>query len=201
MSYDLDPISEDCYPETTILINKHDIKDETLLNEIEATIVSAKTVLWEQNPLHSTFDFNHYKAIHRFILEDLYTWAGDIRTVNISKKGTRFCPFEDIESRAELIFARLHKQKLFKNLCLSEFISEIVDFYCVTNDLHPFRDGNGRAQRIFITQLIRNAGHEFDFAEVDGDLLMIATIQSAHGVRDLLNDLFKTLLRVEKYYK
>ena len=50
-------------------------------------------------------------------------------------------------------------------------MDEIVDFYCVTNDLHPFREGNGRTQRAFLTQLIRNAGYDINWAEVDGDLL------------------------------
>lgn len=68
----------------------------------------------------------------------------------------------------------------------NEFVEEIVDFYCVTNELHPFREGNGRTQRAFLTQLIRNAGYDINFADMDTDLLMIATIQSAQGVTDLL---------------
>lgn len=56
----------------------------------------------------------------------------------------------------------------------------IVDFYCVTNMLHPFREGNGRTQRIFISQLIRYAGYDIDFSAIDPDELMIATIQSAN---------------------
>ena len=194
MSYSLDPIADNCYPGTTVLINKLNIRDETLLNEVEATIVTAKTVLWEQNPILNTFDFKHYKEIHRFLFEDLYDWAGEIRSVNISKKGTRFCPAERIVSLADAIFTRLNDQNLFLNLMKKDFINEIVDFYCATNELHPFREGNGRSQRVFISQLINNAGYDFDFANVDGDLLMIATIQAAHGVTDLLIELFEKLI-------
>jgi cell filamentation protein len=197
MSYSLDPISDDCYPGTTILRNKHNIRDEKLFNDVEATVVSAKTVLWEQHPLLNTFDFIHYRAIHRFLFEDLYDWAGHIRTVNISKKGTRFCPVESIEIQANSIFNRLHNQNFFLYSELSDFTTEVVDFYCATNDLHPFREGNGRTQRIFITQLIRNADYEFDFAKVDNDLLMIATIQSANGVTDLLTELFGEMLSLK----
>ena len=96
--------------------------------------------------------------------------------------------------QAELIFSRLHAQELLINISRNDFIKELVDFYCITNYLHPFRDGNGRTQRIFIAQLIRNSGYDFDFANVDGDLLMIATIQSAHGVTDLLFELFDKLV-------
>ena len=60
----------------------------------------------------------------------------------------------------------------------------------MTNFLHPFREGNGRTQRVFLTQLIRNVGCDINFADMDTDLLMIATIQSAQGVTDLLKVIF-----------
>ncbi|HBE13799.1 MAG TPA: hypothetical protein DEB10_07630 [Ruminococcaceae bacterium] len=56
--------------------------------------------------------------------------------------------------------------------------------------LHPFREGNGRTQRVFISQLIRNAGYDIDFSEIDSDDLMIATIQAANGVFDAIAQLF-----------
>lgn len=60
--------------------------------------------------------------------------------MDISKKGTRFCSAENIERQAELVFHRLKERNYFKNLPHGEFVDEIVDFYCVTNDLHPFRE-------------------------------------------------------------
>jgi cell filamentation protein len=195
MSYSLDPITEDCYPGTAVLINKLNIRDQILLDEVETTIVAAKTAMWDSEPLLHTFDFEHYRGIHAFLFEEIYDWSGQIRAVDISKNGTRFCIVEDIDKQARLIFARLHKYELFTNLERGEFLSQIVDFYCSTNILHPFRDGNGRTQRIFIAQLIRNAGYDFDFADIDGDLLMIATIQAANGVVDFLNDIFSKLIK------
>ena len=124
------------------------------------------------------------------IFSDLYDWAGQVRTVNISKKGTNFCPAENIEHQADLIFDRLKEQNYFKGLPHDEFVEKIVDFYCATNYLHPFREGNGRTQRAFLTQLIRNAGYDINWAEVDGDLLMIATIQAPQGVTNLLQQVF-----------
>ena len=190
MGYSIDPISANCYPGTTVLINKFDIHDEEKLNEIESVISSARYAEWLNAPQAATFDFDHYKAIHRFLFSDLYEWAGEIRTVNISKKGTQFTPAENIKSQAGLIFERLRNCNYFKDLPHDEFVDEIADFYCVTNALHPFREGNGRTQRVFLTQLIRNAGYEINFANMDTDLLMIATIQSAQGVTDLLKQIF-----------
>ena len=186
MGYSIDPISDHCYPGTSILINKFDIRDEGKLNEVESVVVSARYAEWLNVPKETSFDFEHYKAIHHFLFSDLYDWAGQVRTVNISKKGTRFTLAENIEYQAELVFKRLKDCNYFKGLPHNELVEEIVDFYCVTNELHPFREGNGRTQRAFLTQLIRNAGYDINFADMDTDLLMITTIQSAQGVTDLL---------------
>ena len=120
----------------------------------------------------------------------MYDWAGEVRTVDISKKGTLFTSAENIEYQAEQIFRRLRERYYFKGLPHGEFVEEITDFYCTTNTLHPFREGNGRTQRAFLTQLIRNAGYDISFADMDTELLMIATIQAAHGVTDFLKQIF-----------
>ena len=195
MGYSIDPISANCYPGTTVLINKLDIRDEDTLNEAEAMATYINAAKLEDTPIEGTFDFEHYKAIHRFLFSDLYDWAGEVRTVNISKKGTQFTPAENIEHQAELIFKRLKEFNCFKGLPHSEFVEEIVDFYCITNALHPFREGNGRTLRAFLTQLIRNAGYDISFADMDTELLMIATIQSAQGVTDLLKQIFSDSIK------
>lgn len=59
------------------------------------------------------------------------------------------------------------------------------------NILHPFREGNGRTERIFISQLIRFNEYDIDFSDIDTDYLMFATIQSAQGITDNLVNLFK----------
>lgn len=190
MGYSMDPVSANCYPGTAILINKFDIRDEEKLNEVESVLVSARYAEWLSKPRVTTFDFDHYREIHRFLFSDLYDWAGEVRTVDISKKGTRFTPADNIENQAEKIFQRLKERCCFQGLPHEEFVEDLVDFYCVTNSLHPFREGNGRTQRLFLTQLIRNAGYDINFADLDTDLLMIATIQSAQGVTNLLRQVF-----------
>ena len=65
-----------------------------------------------------------------------------------------------------------------------------MNFYCVTNSLHPFCEGSGRTQRAFLAQLIRNAGCDISFADMDMDRLMTASIQLAQGVTDLLRAVF-----------
>ena len=171
------------------------IRDKDQLAIIEAGITLAKMADLERSPLNLDFDFEHYKKIHEYLFDDLYEWAGKIRTVDISKKGTRFTPAKDIEQVAESCFGRLKKQKFFKSLDFDDFVNNIVDFYCDTNMLHPFREGNGRTQRIFIVQLIRFCGYDMNFSEIDTDDLMIATIQSANGITDYLKDIFKNHIK------
>lgn len=195
MSYDINSTLSNCYEGTTCLINKFNIKDETVLAEIEAKITFAKASELEENPIKGNFDFDHYKSIHRFLFEDIYDWAGQIRTINISKMGTKFVNACDIESLALNCFNRLKQEEYFKNYSFEVFIKNIVDLYCVTNSLHPFREGNGRTQRLFIQQLIRYNGYDIDFSQIDKDELMIATIQSSNGVFDNLIKIFRNSIK------
>ena len=86
MAYSLNPSSDNCYEGTTCLINKLEIRDEKRLSEIEAQITFAKAVMLEESPIYDDFGFEHFKKIHQFLFCDLYEWAGQVRTVNISKK-------------------------------------------------------------------------------------------------------------------
>ena len=197
MKYSLDSIRDNCYEGTTCLINKFDIRNEKQLESVESNITLAKIAMLHKEPILGEFDFEHYKAIHRFIFEDLYEWAGEIRTVNISKKGTQFAKYDEIERLAEACFIRLKKNNYFKNLSIEAFVENLTDLYCVTNYLHPFREGNGRTQRVFLTEVALNAGYEMNFSDIDTDELMIATIQAANGVEENLKDmLFKSISRI-----
>ena len=113
----------------------------------------------------------------------------------MSKKGTSFCPAADIDDFADRIFTHLRHRNLCIGLPFEEFVEEITDFYISVNYLHPFREGNGRTQRVFLTQLIRNAGYDINFSEIDTDLLMIATIKATHGITDLLKTIFSEAIK------
>lgn len=82
-----------------------------------------------------------------------------------------------------------------KGLSFSDFVDEIVDLYCSLNMLHPFREGNGRTQRVFIAQLVRYNGYTINFSEMEKDLLMIATLHAAQGVSDHLKQIFKEAIK------
>lgn len=195
MPYTVDAQSSDCYPETTVLINKFDIRGQEELSLVESFLVTAKAAQWEEAPPCGSFDAEHYKAIHRHLFGDLYSWAGTFRTVNLSKKGTRFCAVNELERVGKAIFDRLKRNHLLQGLDHATFVEELVDFYERTNEWHPFREGNGRTQRVFLAQLAQNAGYELDFSAVDPDEMMIATIYAANGMNDQLRCLFSEIVK------
>lgn len=195
MPYEIEASTDSCYEGTTCLINKMDIRDEAELAETESALTLANISLLEQEPIQGNFDFAHYKEIHKFLFEDLYDWAGEIRTVNLSKKGTQFVPVDEIERVGNAIFAHLAEEDYFRQDNFDTFVEHITEFYCDTNLLHPFREGNGRTQRVFLTQLIRHAGYTIDFGSVDMDELMIATIHAANGVTDFLKQIFRGMIK------
>ena len=190
MAYSLNPSSDNCYEGTTCLVNKLGIRDEKRLSEVEAQITFAKAVMLEETPIDDDFGFEHFKKIHEFLLCDLYEWAGQVRTVDISKKRTKFLDAASVESIGTKCFAKV-REGYFENLSFDEFVKRIAEFYNDVNYIHPFREGNGRTQRIYFTQLIRHYGYDINFADVDTDELMIATIQASSGVIDFLVEFFE----------
>lgn len=192
--YSMEGSQKDCYPNTTVLINKLGIQDQSELNSVERQFVLLKSSQAEQETIFKNIDFNFYKELHKQLFGDLYEWAGTVRSMNISKKGTVFCNFEDIERIGTLKFQRLAEQNYLKELTKSRFIDELTEFYHDINMLHPFREGNGRTLRLFITLLVRNAGYTLNFSDCDSDLLMIATIKAAQGDLSSLKEVFSELV-------
>ena len=82
-----------------------------------------------------------------------------------------------------------------KNTPKDQFLDELTELYHDLNMLHPFREGNGRTLRLFITLLVRNAGYNLNFSECDSDMLMIATIKAAQGDLSMLREVFSDIVR------
>lgn len=192
--YSMEGTQKDCYPDTTVLINKLDIQDQAMLDVAERTIVISMMTKAEREIKFENVDFAFYKSLHRQLFEDLYEWAGKVRTINISKKGTVFCNADELETIGTLKFQRLAELNYLKGMERSEFLDELTELYHDLNMLHPFREGNGRTLRLFVTLLVRNAGYDLNFSDCDSDLLMIATIRAAQGDLSLLREVFAELV-------
>lgn len=194
--YKVEGCSWNCYPGTTILINKLDIRDQAELDNAEKQITLLRGIQAEQETEFRDVDFEFYKSLHRILFGDLYDWAGRLRTINISKKGTVFCKYTELESLGRLKFDRLKAADYFCGMSAERFLDELAELYHELNMLHPFREGNGRTLRLFITLLVRNAGHDTDFAGCDSDMLSIATIKAAQGDITLLRSVFEEIIQI-----
>ena len=200
MAYSLDSLKDDCYPGTTVLINKLDIRNEKLLAEAEQTITAINYAQIENEFEFVDVDFEYYKNIHKRLFYDIYEWAGMVRSVNLSKKGTAFCEYKEISELAEKRFGRLKRDNFLVDLDFETFVDEFTDLYVDLNYLHPFREGNGRTHRLFLTLLVWNAGYSIDFSQCDLDMLMIATIKSAQGDAELLRTIISELIKPEMWF-
>ena len=192
MAYSLDALQDGCYENTTVPINKFDIRDEKTLNALEQEITGGLLARAITDIPFTNVNFDFYKNLHRYVFSDLYAWAGELRTVNMSKKGTVFCDFKQLEEYGARIFTSLAQRNYLKDCPEDLFLEEFTELYCNLNFLHPFREGNGRIQRLFLTLLLKNTGKALHFADIDKDLFMIATIKSASGDVFMLKEIFRT---------
>ncbi len=164
-----------CYDGTTVLKNIPDIRDQNTLNEFEA----AMTMQRSDEPLPSgNLDVAHYCAIHHHLFQDVYAWAGTFRTVRISKGASAFCYPEYIEREMQKLFDNLKHQNYLRELSADEFAIRAAHFLATLNAIHPFREGNGRAQTSFILLLADRAGHPLNLAKLIPGRFMEAMVAS-----------------------
>lgn len=102
-----------CYPDSRVLKNKLSIHDFQKLSYAERKLAKFRARELFESPIAGQFDFNHLKAIHKYLFQDLYDWAGEARTVDIAKD-TLFCRYFAIKKEAERIFAELKKKNTSK---------------------------------------------------------------------------------------
>jgi len=200
-SYEYD--SSYCYPKTNILRNKLNIKNDQSLNDMERDIVQIRALQVIIDPIKGNFDFEHFKAIHKFLFQDIYGWAGESRTCNIAKTNL-FCLAEHISYYAESIFDKIAQEDYFIDLQVENKIEALANTFCDINALHPFREGNGRAQREFIKGLAKVSGIRLDFTKVNQMEMIVASSESTAGDNSKMIDMFKeiaTTISVEEQLK
>lgn len=157
------PDSKYCYPNSDVLKNKLNLTDKNELFEAEKELTAIRLKELQDNPLKGKFDFNHLKAIHKYIFQDIYDWAGKERTVEIGK-GNLFCTTPCIQSYAESVFNKYYSQCYNARNNCEDFIRAFADNYGDLNALHPFREGNGRTQREFARLVCLECGYDFNLS-------------------------------------
>jgi cell filamentation protein len=182
------------YPGTDVLRNRLDIRDAADLAEREAALSAIRIAQLERRFIPGDYDLAHLQATHRFIFGDVYPWAGELRTVRISKGGDLFALPEHIEPYLRRLFVDLSREGLLRGLGRDRFVERLAHYYAELNAVHPFREGSGRAQRAFLGRIAKTAGHPIAWARLDAERNVHAAHKSHHGGDSALRGMLRDLL-------
>ena len=192
-------------PASGILHNKFGLTNQEELDRAETKSVLVRSTLLQLNPLSGNFDSEHLKEIHSHLFRDVYDWAGQFRTIPLAKADyvhggqfTRFTPPELIEEELDEIFRQLAEEHYFAGLQRKEFARKVAVLLSEINRIHPFREGNGRAQRQFVRQLAESLGHKLHFGVVSRERFIQASIVSAKGDMTMMERLLDEITDTER---
>jgi cell filamentation protein len=152
-----------CYPGTDVYRNKENIRDQDELEGLERLATARRL---ETLPHNLPITVDGFREIHRYMLQDVYDWAGEYRTVTTGR-GAPFCKAEFIAAEMAKRFASINAENNLRGLAPAQFAARAAEHSCELNAIHPFLDGNGRAQRAFLEILAEQAGHRIDLARID----------------------------------
>ena len=179
-----------------VLKNKFGIEDSLELAKLEERITKLKAIqLFESDELDliEVGTFKGLSQIHKYLFEDIYDFAGEIRTENISKGNFRFAPVMYLKSALEHI----------DNMPQSNF-DEIVEKYVEMNVAHPFREGNGRSARIWLDFILKKElGQVVDWNKIDKEDYLLAMERSPIKnveIKALLNEALTTEISSREVY-
>ena len=175
----------------------------TSLDELrhrERLLTLKRTQTLKTTHIKRDFSYKHLKAIHKHIFQDVYTWAGQDRYEMglygfMSKGDSTFCKGSFLPKQSKSIFENLKQCSSHeKQRDVDTPAQNLTTFMADLNALHPFREGNGRVQRIFINELAHNAGFALDLNLIPKNDMIEASIQAMQGDNTELLKLIKTNL-------
>jgi cell filamentation protein len=181
-----------CYPNTTVLKNKLNIQDMNELEnaEREITALTIQSINFKKFP----YDLNYMKELHFKLFSNLYTWAGQVRDVDISKGGTRFCTCSRIEIEAKKLFSQLERKSWLTGLEINDFCENLAKFYIEFNMIHPFREGNGRVQRLLFEHIALAASYDLNWDNVSKTEWIQANIDGVNVNYSPMEAIFKRIV-------
>lgn len=153
-------------PGTTVLRNRLGISTAEALRDAENDLVETRLIELRESPTmlgERTYDLTFLQAVHRQLFQDVYEWAGDLRTVGIEKGHESFCPPHSIPLPMAHVAERIHESKLLVKLAGQDLQHAVAYLYDYVNFAHPFREGNGRATREFFDLLLSENGAGLDW--------------------------------------
>jgi cell filamentation protein len=195
------------YPGTDTLKNRLGATTEDELDRLSARFVAYRSYQIEigEGP-RGRFDAAYLKALHGFLFQDVFEWAGRTRDERVQLAdgtvasepvmrkvgGQPFLAGGRIARALERIAARIEEANFLRGLEPEGFAVCAADVMAAINGVHCFREGNGRAQRVFMRELTKSAGHDLDFSVISRERMIQASVAANEGRRPgMMRRLFK----------
>jgi cell filamentation protein len=163
-------------------------------DHVEARLIEARV-----RPITGSYGIEHLAAIHRHLFQDVYPWAGEIRTVNISK-GLPPEPFLSPEHAAFAVdrtARRMHEDGMLRpGMDHEHFVDLLARRFSEVNEAHPFREGNGRTQRHYFDLVARDAGRRIDWSQLTATQNLAISAEAREGHLAPLRDALRTMVTV-----
>lgn len=180
-------------PSTGVLRNRLGISDRDELAQAEGDLSALAAYRLARKPIVGAFDLRHLQRIHRALFGAVYDWAGELRTVEIAKQSDMFCPVRMLSPYAPHVFDTIERGSQLAGLSPEQVLVRLPRHLAEINALHPFREGNGRAQRAFLGQWAAEGGVALDWSQLDQERNIAAARASFRGdlqpLRELLSEL------------
>jgi cell filamentation protein len=182
-------------PETGVLRNKYGITDAQKLQEVEGLETTSRLIELKRKPI-KVKSVDTLLVIHRYLFQDLYDWAGKVRTVEISKQGNPFHPTSFFEAGFSYVNDLISGYRAH-GTDISPLANHLALILDSVNTLHPFREGNGRTQREFIRVLALEKGYRLDLNPADDYTVYKRYMEGTiNGDVDLLASLIESMMEV-----
>lgn len=153
----IDPNNQYTYPDSTVLVNKQNITNIEEAYRNEHLFVTRRLADLRLEPIQ-VYSMSDILAIHNYLFQDVYAWAGQYRKVNISKSGNPFMPIQSFNTAETHMNHLIHSYHQTAN-SKDEIIMHLIEILDNLNYFHPFREGNGRTQREVIRSLALSKGY------------------------------------------
>ncbi|MGH6618354.1 MAG: Fic/DOC family protein [Alphaproteobacteria bacterium] len=175
------------YKGISVLKNRLKTRDAAVLAAFEMEM----TALRAEEPLpRGRYGPTHYCAVRRHLFQDVYRWAGRYRTVRTAKDGNWFCFPENIPREMKRVFGGLRRSSFLSVRRIDNFAAGAADFLAELNAIHPFREGNGRAQLSFLHLLALRSGYPLDLSRIRPEPFLRAMVASFAGdVKPLIREI------------
>lgn len=179
---------------TGVLRNRLGLSDPAELARAEADITLVRAAHLISSPIEGDRGLEHLQAVHRYLFAPIYDWAGELRTVALGKGGQLFCPPEQLRERAGRIFLALAARDHLTGLDRTGFLDAVSGLTAALLYLHPFREGNGRSIRVYLSQIAHNGGYRLQWAAMDPQENRLASRAAHDGDLKPLHTLLDRLL-------